>query len=145
MFAPTPPLEALRTVLSLAATDLPGRPKRCRDPKSEKRCQVSFVDISRAYFNAPTDPDEPTYVQLPKEDPDHDRGLCGLLLRHMYGTQKAAEGWQCECSNALVELGFVQGIASPCVFVHSERDVVVTVHGDDFTFCGLDSDLEWIT
>ena len=35
VFAPTPPLEALRTVLSLAATDLPGRPRRCRDPASE--------------------------------------------------------------------------------------------------------------
>ena len=92
VFAPTPPLEALRTVLSLAATDLPNRPARCRDPTSESRTQVSFVDVSRAYFNAVTDPNDPTYVQLPKEDPDHDKGLCGLLLRHMYGTQKAAEG-----------------------------------------------------
>jgi hypothetical protein len=50
VFAPTPALEALRTALSLAATDLPGRPSRCRDPKSEKRVQVSFVDISRDYF-----------------------------------------------------------------------------------------------
>lgn len=38
VFAPTPPLETLRTVLSLAATDLPGCPKRCRDPESEERC-----------------------------------------------------------------------------------------------------------
>ena len=94
VFAPTPPLEALRTVLSLAATDLPGRAPRCRDPNLEQRCQVSFVDISRAYFTAPTDPDDPTYVQLPREDPDSGKDLCGLLLRHMYGTQKAAEGWQ---------------------------------------------------
>ena len=75
VFAPTPPLEALRTVLSLAATDLPNKPKRCRDPSSDKRCQVSFVDISRAYFNAPTDPNDPTYVALPAEDPDHGKGL----------------------------------------------------------------------
>ena len=83
-------------MISLAATDLPGRPARCRDPKSEERCQISFVDISRAYFNAPTNPDEPTYVQLLREDEDYGKDLCGLLLRHMYGTQKAAEGWQCE-------------------------------------------------
>ena len=50
VFAQTPPFEALRTVLSLAATDLPGRPARCRDPSSPMRAQVSFVDISRAYF-----------------------------------------------------------------------------------------------
>ena len=92
IFAPTPPLEALRTVLSLAATDLPGRARRCCDPNSKQRTQVSFVDISRAYFNAPTNPDEPTYVALPPEDPDHGKGLCGSLMRRMYGTQKAAEG-----------------------------------------------------
>ena len=144
VFAPTPPLEALRTVLSLAATDLPGRPRRCRDPKSESRVQVSFVDISRAYFNAKTNPDEPTYVQLPEEDADAGRGLCGLLLKHMYGTQKAAEGWQSEYSSSLVEkLGFTQGLACPCIFVHESRDIVCTVHGDDFTAVGPKSSLDW--
>ena len=83
VFAPIPPLEALRTVLTLAATTLLGWPKRCWDPSSKHRTQVSFVDISRAYFNAPTNPDEPTYVALPPEDPEHDKGLCGLPLRHM--------------------------------------------------------------
>ena len=143
VFAPTPPLEALRTVLSLAATDLPGRPKKCRDPHSEMRCQISFVDISRAYFNAPTNPDEPTYVQLPREDEDFGKELCGLLLRRMYGIRKAAEGWQCEYSGALIELGFKQGIACPCIFVHEERDFVVTVHGDDFTAVGPKASLDW--
>ena len=143
VFAPTPPLEALRTVLSMAATDLPGRPKTCRLPNSDMRTQVSFVDIGRAYFNAPTDPNDPTYVQLPAEDPDHGKGLCGLLLRHMYGTQKAAEGWQTEYSSALVERGFTLGIACPCVFAHPDRDVVVTVHGDDFTAVGPKDSLDW--
>ena len=39
IFAPTPPLEALRTVLSLAVTQLPGQEPRCRDPSSEDRVQ----------------------------------------------------------------------------------------------------------
>ena len=50
-----------------------------------------MVDISRAYFNAKTDPGNPTYVRLPEEDPDHETH-CGVLLRHMYGTQAAAHG-----------------------------------------------------
>ena len=122
---------------------MPGKPKRVRDPKSEQRCQVSFVDISRAHFNAPTDPDDPCYVALPQEDPDYDRGLCGLLLKHMYGTQKAAEGWQTEYSGALLEMGFKQGVACPCIFVHAAKDVVVTVHGDDFTAVGPKVRLDW--
>ena len=63
---------------------------------------MSFVDISRAYFNAKCDPDKPTYVELPPEDPDHGR-MCGLLQRHMYGTRAAADGWQREYARTLTE------------------------------------------
>ena len=42
IFAPTPPLESLRTVLSFAATDLGGH-SHVRDPTSESRTQVSFL------------------------------------------------------------------------------------------------------
>ena len=45
IFAPTPPLEALRSVISLAATDCPGRPKHVREGKSERRTEISAVDI----------------------------------------------------------------------------------------------------
>ena len=47
IFAPTPPLEALRTVLSMAATDLKGVKKHVRDGDSEMRTQVAVIDISR--------------------------------------------------------------------------------------------------
>ena len=91
-FAPTPPIEAVRSVLSLAVTTV-GNNKPCFNGYSEQRTQVSFVDVFRAYFNARTNPeDEPCYVELPAEDPD--AGVqCGLLLRHMYGTRSAADGW----------------------------------------------------
>ena len=91
VFAPTPPLGSLRAILSLAATDMEEQPKHVRDPNSDSRTQVSFIDISRAYFCAATDPSDPTYVELPYEDPD--RGVkVGLLLKHMYGTRNAADG-----------------------------------------------------
>ena len=92
IFAPTPPLESLRSILSFAATDFEGREPQIRDPKSERRTQVSIVDIKRAYFCAATDPSNPTYVALPQEDPDCEE-MCGLLMKHMYGTRKAADGW----------------------------------------------------
>ena len=40
-------------------------------------------------------------------------------------------------------MGFKQGIACPCIFSHSERDIVVTVHGDDFTAVGPCHQLDW--
>ena len=141
IFAPTPPLEALRSILSLATTDFVGRPEHVRDPKSERRTQVSAVDISRAYFNASTDEDKPTYVALPAEDRDH-ADKCGLLKKHMYGTRAAADGWQQEYSGFLRSIGFVQGVACPCLFVDAKRGLALSVHGDDFTTVGPKRELD---
>ncbi len=141
-FAPTPPLEALRTVLSMAATRV-GSWQPIWEPTSPHRMQLSFVDISRAYFNAKLDEGQDTYVNLPEEDKDHVE-CCAKLLRHMYGTRAAADGWQEEYSSFLVEnLGFTQGRSSPCVFRHPERQLIVSVHGDDFTAAGAKSELDW--
>ena len=61
---------------------------------------------------------EPTHVMLPPEHPDHARGMCGLLMKHMYGTRAAADGWQQEYSGFMKSIGFKQGVASPCIFRH---------------------------
>ena len=142
-FAPTPPLEALRTVISMAASKMENWEPNY-DPTAEDRMQISLMDISRAYFNAKTDPESPTYVSLPAEEEDHEE-MCGLLLRHMYGTRAAADGWQEEYSSFLVEsLGFKQGLASPCLFKHPGRQIALSVHGDDFTAAGAKFQLDWL-
>jgi hypothetical protein len=53
-FAPAPPLEALRTILSLAMTRYKAH-QPIWDPCSPKRQQVSGMDVVRAYFNAKID------------------------------------------------------------------------------------------
>ena len=142
-FAPAPPLEALRSVISLAMTRC-GHHQPDWDPMSPHRTQPSLIDVKRAYFNAKIDPREPpTYVRLPEEDPDAST-MCGRLLRHMYGTRPAADGWQEEYSTMLVDLGFRQGKASPNVFYHPERNVATSVHGDDFTSEGPCDALDWL-
>ena len=126
----------------MAATEV-GSWKPSRDPTSSKRMQISFVDIARAYFNAKVDANEETYVALPPEDKDNEL-MCAKLVRHMYGTRAAADGWQEEYSSFLVEsLGFSHGTASPCVFRHPVRQLVASVHGDDFTTAGAKDDLDW--
>ena len=134
-FAPTPPLESLRMVLSCAVSDIQGQSPKSWDKKSESRMQLLLLDISRAYFNAKTDPEKPTYVQLPDEI-GAPPGTCALLRKHMYGTQRAAEGWQDEYSASLLAMGFTQGTASACVFSHPQLDILLSVHGDDFTAAG---------
>ena len=100
-----------------------------------------MIDNRRAYFNAKTSPDEPIYVKLPPEL-GAPPGKCGMLRRHMYGTRRAAEGWQDECSTRLSEAGFVQGMASACVLQHPQRQIAVPFHGD-FTATGPKPELEW--
>ena len=96
-FAPAPPLESLRAVISMAATTSEGW-HPCYEPNSHRRMQLAFIDISRAYFCAATDPNQSTYVELPEKYPWRERGQCGLLLQHVhvYGPRKAADGWHCE-------------------------------------------------
>ena len=91
IFAPTRPLESLRMVLSYATTDLLEGPKKVHDPRSPHRTQVLAIVISRAYFNAVTPEDEPTFVELPPRVAAPP-GMCGFLERHMYGTRRAADG-----------------------------------------------------
>ena len=121
MFVPSPPLEALRSVLSDAATDTEGEKPKRRDGKSSNRMQISLIDISRAYFNATCNPEKPTFVALPTEHPDY-TSKSGVLLKHMYGTQAAADGWHQEYSQTLIDLEFLcvsplkdaTGVQRPC-------------------------------
>ena len=142
-FAPAPPIEALRAVLSMATTSV-GSHKPNWDPRSPTRTQISMIDVARAYFNAECDPAEPTFVELPPEDNDSPQ-LCARLLRHMYGTRRAADGWQEEYSTMLIQdLGFKQGSSVPNVFHHAERGIFTSVHGDDFTSTGPCDQLNWM-
>ena len=44
----------------------------------------------------------------------------------------------------MVSQGFEKGKASPCNFFHPERKIATTVHGDDFTSTGPESELKWL-
>ena len=81
LYAATPPLEALRIILSYAATGSNG-PKR----------QVMICDVRRAYFYAVATRD--LYIELPEEDELGHRGMLGKLNLSLYGTRDAATNWQ---------------------------------------------------
>ena len=67
IFAPTPPLESLRMVLSHATTQFPNEKTKVWDGESPDRQMIYFMDISRAYFNARVDESDPVYLDLPPE------------------------------------------------------------------------------
>ena len=121
LYASTPPLEALRAILSWAATD---------DGEGGSRREVMVNDVRRAYFYAKTTRD--IYVRLPQEDPDAEEGMLGKLNLCLYGTRDAAKGWQETLSAHLIANGFVRGRGFPSLFHHPTRDIMTLVHGDDY-------------
>ena len=80
-------------------------------------------------------------MKLPQED--HEEGMCGKLNVSLYGTRDAAQNWEEEYSSALRRAGYKSGEASPCVFYHTQKNVRIVVHGDDFTVLGAVKDLDW--
>jgi hypothetical protein len=133
LFAATPPLEAKKLLFSMAATN------RNKGKNSRGGKKLDFIDVRRAYFNAKAR--RPVYVKLPPED--EESGLCGKLMKAMYGTRDAAQNWEAEYTSFMTQVGFSQGKYSPCVFHHKERGIRSVIHGDDFTLLGRSEDLDW--
>ena len=64
-------------------------------------------------------------------------------VRCVYGTRDAGKLWEDTYTVSLENMGFKTGVANPCIFHHAEKDLLVVVHGDDFTTLGLDADIDW--
>ena len=130
LYAATPPLEALKLLISGAASE------------RRRGTHMMFSDVKRAYFNAPTNRE--IYVEVPREDPNWKPGLLGRLRLSLYGTRDAAANWQRCVSEHLVSIGFRPGRSNPCVFWHPEREIRALVHGDDYASTGDLKQLDWL-
>ena len=53
---------------------------------------MDFIDIRRAYFHS--EARRKVVVKLPDED--YEEGMCGRLIKAMYGTRDAAQNWEYE-------------------------------------------------
>ncbi len=102
--------------------------------------KILIIDVRKAHLHA--FPERDIFVRLPPEL--RKKGRCGWLRRCLYGTRDAPAMWEAFLAGELKKHGFIQGVASPCVFVHSTRDLRCMVHGDDFIFAGEEGDLQWV-
>ena len=84
LLSPMPPWEAIRLVVSHAASSPSGSTGMHRG--------LMVADVARAYFNAPTR--RTIYVGIVPEDREpQDETKCAKLLASMYGTRDAARNW----------------------------------------------------
>ena len=134
LFAATPPLEALRVLVSDAATTHYGIGDK----------EIMVADVARAFFEAPMQ--RKLAVELPEEDLEGEEGrggTVGLLNMSLYGTRDAAANFQREVRKVMTAAGFTQGKYSPCTFWHEKLGIKVLVHGDDFVNAGSREALDW--
>ena len=101
--------------------------------------KLEFIDVRRVYLQACARRE--VYVELPEED--QEEGMCGRLVKSMYGTRDAAQNWEEEYCRFMEQLGFQRGIGSPCVFYNPDRNIRAVIHGDDFTLLADEKQLDW--
>ena len=132
LYAATPPLESLKTIISACAS--------AQDSVIPFR--IMAIDVKRAYFYAPAT--RPLFVKIPNEDWEvGDEKNVARLKLSLYGTRDAALNWTTTYTEFLVSIGFVKGKGCTCNF-HHPKGLMMTVHGDDFTSTGSTKDLAWL-
>ena len=119
--ASTPPLEALRLIVSHAADVDPGHP--------EVRGELVVSDVRRAFCYAKELRN--VFIKLPADDGDAVEGEIGHLLLCLCGTRDVARETLRTLSRHLVSIGFVAGRGHPSIFDHPDCDIRMLVHGDD--------------
>ena len=129
LFAATPPLEALRLLLSVAAT-------------GERDHVIMTNDVARAFFEAPAQRD--VCIELPEEArQSHTGDVVGHLQKSLYGTRDAAANFQDEVRKVMLQSGFEQSTYSPSIYFHRKRSIRALVHGDDFISTGQRQQVAW--
>ena len=127
LFAGTPPIEALRLLVSAAATV----------EDDEENSVIMINDVSRAFFEASIQRE--VCIELPDEDVedgDREQDMVGLLQQSLYGTRDAAANFQKEVRIFMKSVGFRPGRYNPCTYYHPTRKLTTLVHGDDFVTKG---------
>ena len=120
-FAATPPLEALRAMISLCMSQK-GIPE-------SKRKVLGVYDVSRAHFHSPAK--RTLYVKTLPEDVDNKIGIA-KLLKAMYGSKDAAACWDEFAEKTMEGLSYKAGCFNPCLYRSTEQDGEAIRHGDDF-------------
>jgi hypothetical protein len=125
-FAPTVRTDTLRIFLAMVAAD----DLECR----QYDVKNAFTESSlreRIFLSAP----QGVHVTP---------GYNLRVLRSLYGLKQAARDWNLLCKSELKRLGFVQSLADPCLFTHSEKRITLLVYVDDIAAAAKDnSSLAW--
>ncbi|GFS12504.1 reverse transcriptase [Elysia marginata] len=131
-FSPTARMTSIRTVIQLAV---------------QNNLDVHQMDVKAAYLNAPIDKE--IYVEQPEGYVVKGKSSEKLVLKlkkSLYGLKQSGRNWSMKLQSHLIEQGFVQSKADPCVYVlHSSRQpsdhAILVVWVDDIIIAASNSTL----
>jgi hypothetical protein len=132
LFAGTPPLFAMKPLLSLIASQ--GKPRSKIIMLLDVKCVFLYGQTKRT-----------VHIELPPEDPNYRRGkYYGLLGKAMFGARDAPQIWQEVVAEVMMRLGFKASLHHPSIYFHPERDIRVIAHVDDFLRAGDEVQMDWL-
>ena len=105
-FAATPPLEALRLLISDMMSGV---------GTGAEEVNMIILEAKKAHLHAQAE--RALYIQLPAEA----GGGCARLIRSIYGIRDAPGLWEAYAAAQLTALGFKRGCSNACVYFHRRR------------------------
>lgn len=127
-FAPVIRYETVRTLIAVAA--------------ARKYHFVQF-DISTAFLNTTLDKNSEVFMVQPEGYQVNGDFVC-KLRKGMYGLKDSPWRWHKELKQKLIEMGFVQSLYDPCLFMLQTEDgciVFIGIYVDDGLCVGNNSEL----
>jgi hypothetical protein len=119
-YAPVVRIEHVRILFALAALfNLP----------------IIHLDAKNAFLNGQSDFE--IYIRQPEgfinaNHPDH----VLLLLKSLYGLKQASRIWYLTLYEAIMDLGFTPSEFDPCIFISTQRNMIIAIYVDDILAIG---------
>ena len=133
--ATTPSLEALRTLLAIAATD---------------SMEIATLDVSTAFLHSPLPRDAKAVISLPKDvssRSDMYAPAYMILDQAMNGLRVAAKAWNMKLAKVVKQIGLKQCPTEPSVFegTLTGKRFLLLCYVDDLILCGCAEAIRLVT
>jgi hypothetical protein len=112
-FAPTVRMDTLRIFLAVVASE---------------DLECSHFDIKNAFTESHLK--ERIFLSQPAGVPVRE-GYALRVLRSLYGLKQSARDWNQLCKAYLIQIGFRQSLADPCLFTLPEKKLMILIYVDD--------------
>ena len=114
VFSPTLRSESIRRLVAFAV---------------QTGCQIHHLDVQTAFLNAPLEED--VYIEIPEGFQQFgSRTKCLKANMSIYGLRQAGRNWNKFFKKKLIDMGYVQSAADPCIFIkYNQEGEIISVIG----------------